>query len=133
MAAGAKWSTDAFRRQFKGGLVRGMAAGGAYLAGQVKIKINISNRDGDNPSKPGEPPHKVTGNLQKSIDFDVEERGDAVILRVGSNIEYAKELELGTSGDGGKGKAARPYLRPTLLEKFETFKRVVTAQVRKDG
>jgi len=53
-------------------------------------------------SKPGEPPAVATGRLRQSISTKVE--GDTGI--VGTDIEYGKELEYGTSK-----VAARPWLR----------------------
>lgn len=51
-----------------------------------------------------------TGRLRASITHsDVDRDGDAVKVRVGTNVEYAAYVELGTSR-----AAAQPYLRPAL-------------------
>lgn len=55
-----------------------------------------------NVSKPGDPPNTDTGRLVQSIKFDFPEDG---IGLVGSNLNYAKDLEFGTSK-----MAARPWL-----------------------
>lgn len=65
---------------------------------------------GKNPSAPGEPPRKQTGQLRRSVQAEVDR--DALTARVGTNVEYGKHLELGTR----KGLAARPWLRPAYLK-----------------
>jgi hypothetical protein len=51
-------------------------------------------RVGLDPSKPGEPPKKVTGHLQRMIMHELDRsKGKA---RVGTNVVYGKFLELGT-------------------------------------
>ena len=65
------------------------------------------SRKGLDPSKPGEPPKKVTGHLRMGIRKQMD-RG-RIEARIGSNVPYGKHLELGT-----RKMAARPWLRPTL-------------------
>lgn len=62
---------------------------------------------GANPSKPGEPPHKQTGQLARSIAWE----RDGLVARVGTNVKYSRYLELGTSR-----MAARPFLNRGLDE-----------------
>lgn len=50
-----------------------------------------------------------TGRLRSSITHEMLSGGGSLIGRVGSNVEYAAYVELGTSR-----MAARPYLRPAL-------------------
>lgn len=57
-------------------------------------------------SAPGEAPAIRTGNLRSSI---MTEYVGKLHQRVGTNVEYAKKLELGTKRIG-----ARPFLRPAL-------------------
>jgi len=78
------------------------------------------------PSKPGEPPRKRTGTLQKSIAHEVKREGDQVIARIGSKVPYAPHLEFGT-----RKMAARPYLRPSLSEYSRTFHNVVVTEMRR--
>jgi len=61
-------------------------------------------------SAPGEPPAVDTGRLRSSITHAVETTDNEVIGYVGSNVEYAKWLELGT-----ERVAERPFLRPALF------------------
>jgi len=60
-------------------------------------------------SKPGEPPRHQTGDLMGSVTYEL-----APVLpigRVGTNLEYARALELGYEPRNLK---PRPYLRPAL-------------------
>ena len=77
-------------------------AKGRFLKGSGKLKY------GANPSEPGEPPHKQTGTLQRSITW---EWAGPLSVRVGTNLKYGRWLELGT-----KLIAARPWLRRALAE-----------------
>lgn len=102
-----------------------------YVRGMVRRKINRGNRSGDNPSLPGEPPKKVRGGLFNSIATDVR-RGQgrmAVYGIVGSNMAYARRLELGFTGVDKLGRRydqkPRPYLRPTLVENRDAIKKIL--------
>ena len=59
------------------------------------------------PSKPGEPPHKQTGHLRRSVAWELV----GLVARVGTNLRYGRWLELGTSK-----MAARPWLRVALAQ-----------------
>ncbi len=61
------------------------------------------------PSAPGEPPHKDTGTLGRSIDRETFRRDGDFIGRIGTNLNYGRYLELGT-----RTLEPRPYLRPAL-------------------
>jgi HK97 gp10 family phage protein len=51
-----------------------------------------------------------TGRLRSSITHsEPERRGDVLVVRIGTNVEYARFVELGTSR-----MSAQPYLRPAL-------------------
>lgn len=75
---------------------------------------------GLNPSVPPNPPHVLTGRLRQSITHEVTASPTAVVGRVGTNVVYARRLELGFVGTDAAGRninqAARPYLRPSLEE-----------------
>jgi hypothetical protein len=74
------------------------------------------SRAGLDPSKPGEPPKKVTGHLRINVrkEFDP----NRVEARVGTNVPYGKHLELGT-----RKMAARPWLSATLKRKAGEIQR----------
>lgn len=60
-------------------------------------------------SKPGFPPNTDTGRLVNSIEFDFDkEKAEGV---VGTNLDYGKHLEYGTSNID-----ARPWLAPAYLK-----------------
>jgi HK97 gp10 family phage protein len=72
------------------------------------------------PSAPGEPPHKQTGRLRSSVTYEVLD--GELIARVGTNVKYAKWLELGT-----KNMAPRPWLRRALNESGDEIDRIMGA------
>lgn len=97
-----------------------------FLQGQIKRAINRGNPGGKRPSRPGEPPKKVTATLFKSIYADVKRVGDQVIGYVGSNIKYARHLEFGTSK-----MAARPFFRPTMIKNRDRIMQILGAKPRR--
>ena len=111
-----------------GTLQRAVLAGGVWLAFQVKNSLNVGNRDGSQPSAPGEPPRKQTARLFKSITQVVETTPSAIVLKVGTNVEYARHLEMGTSR-----MAPRPYLRPALLNNRTKVVDVILKAARSGG
>lgn len=80
-----------------------------YLASEIRLTLNTGQpvkrgtggRVGLGPSKPGQPPHKLTGRLQRSTRGLVERggRGSGRIRGIiAMNTEYARALELGFQG-----------------------------------
>lgn len=59
-----------------------------------------------------------TGNLRGSITYEVDAAGKAVY--VGTNVEYAPYVELGTSR-----QKAQPYLRPAASEHGAQYRQVL--------
>lgn len=74
---------------------------------ETQAKINASH---SRPSVPGSGPAVRTGRLRSSITWMLGEDSAGLYADVGSNVEYAAYVELGTDRMG-----ARPYLRPALL------------------
>ena len=87
-----------------------------------------------------------TGRLRNSITHKTEDESHGVDIIVGTNVEYAPYVELGTGilaekGDGRKtpwtylgsdgkfhtttGMSPRPYLRPAVEDHADEYKRVV--------
>jgi hypothetical protein len=60
-------------------------------------------------SAPGEPPASDTGRLLTSIHHEMSDGPEGIEGRVGSDVEYAVYLELGT-----RDMLPRPFLRPAL-------------------
>ena len=79
---------------------------------KIYAKGDKRSRKGLDPSKPGEPPKMVSGDLRLSV----KKERSGTEARVGTNLPYGKWLELGTGG--GKWTAvstgARMYPRPWL-------------------
>lgn len=82
-----------------------MEAVGKYLVRRIKQRIGRPNPTGDNPSLPGEPPKRVTGDLSKSINY----RLAGFNLEIRADSEHAMYLEFGT-----RFMAARPFLTATI-------------------
>lgn len=126
--------------------LRDLVAGGARhastaLVSHLQVKLNVSARTARpirkirggrkskgwryEPSRPGEPPRKRTGTLQKSVAATTFLEPGMVVTRVGSKVPYAPFLEFGT-----KKMAARPWLRPGVAEFGDRFHRLLIEFVR---
>lgn len=76
----------------------------------------------ENSAKGGSYPHRITGNLFRSIPAVspaiMSKTATRVEVAVGSSAEYARRLELGFMGTDSRGRhyhqGPRPYLRPAL-------------------
>ena len=110
-------------------LVNNMEVATIFVRDEVKKKLNRGQptsvlRSGSiiglDPSKPGEPPKKITAQLQNSIRTKVIRRKNAIIGLIGTNLKKGKWLEFGTSQ-----MKPRPYLRPTLSENRKKIGRVI--------
>lgn len=112
------WDASGVLDKAQDEMVSRMTVATIYVRDKAKQAVNRGNADGRNPSKEGEPPKKVTGRLQTSIVQVVTVEEKRVIGRVGSNVVYARRLELGFFGVDSAGRhvsqAPRPYLRPAI-------------------
>lgn len=88
------------------------------------------------------------GTLRNSISFRVDDRGNNKSMQIGSNVEYAPYVELGTgphftpppeweqfetergSGMGNAYVKARPYLRPAIEEHADEYKRIAERELK---
>jgi HK97 gp10 family phage protein len=97
--------------------------------------------------------YERTGALRNSITTEVTEDGGDTCVVVGTNVEYAAYVELGTGlyatggsharkipwtykGSDGKyhtteGAHPRPYLRPAVEKHAEQYKRVLETELKK--
>lgn len=89
----------------------------AYLVTKIQAKISRLNT-GDSPSKPGEPPKMVTGELYRSIKYELNRRW--LTGKVIADSEHAAPLELGT-----KDMAARPFLMSTIDEEWNEVLKIL--------
>lgn len=80
-------------------------------------RVSIIGRD---PSKPGQPPKRVSDTLYKSIVAGVRTKGGELQGVIGSTDEKAAWLEFGTLR-----LAARPFLRPALKKSAARVKRIM--------
>jgi len=115
-------------------LEKNMAVATIFVRDKVKKKLNRGQPTrtfqsgsiiGLDPSSPGEPPKKITAQLQNSIRTKVIRGKDRIIGLVGTNLKKGRWLEFGTS----KMKP-RPYLRPTLSENKRKIGRIVARGLR---
>ena len=85
------------------------------------------NMSPNGPSAPGEFPAVDTGRLRASITHRIEGGGYEKTTRgyVGTNVEYAIPLELGTVH-----MAARPFMTPSLETNREEIKRLIGESMR---
>lgn len=66
-----------------------------------------------------------TGRLRASITNEVREIAGTVLEgRVGTNVDYAKYVELGTSK-----MPAQPYLRPALRKNFDKIVEIIQGAI----
>jgi len=66
-------------------------------------------------------PYVECGHLKASLTYEVDEKKQRVLC--GSNLKYAKYLELST-----KHMSARPFLRPTLKEEQGRIKNILAGK-----
>ena len=65
-----------------------------------------------------------TGNLRNSITNEVQSSEKAVYI--GTNVEYAAYVELGTTRT-----KAKPYLKPAAAEHSAVYKRIIEEEIGK--
>lgn len=107
------WDDSDLRRELGKKFKSGMNKAALFCERKAKQLVSRGNKTGDDPSDPGEPPKTVTGRLRSSISHEVfYSPNDPLGVKgyVGSNVEYALYLELGT-----EKMEPRPFLRPTVF------------------
>ena len=133
--------TDALKRALRAGAKLGVQRASLELKADIQIKLNRfqktrivgGRRVGLDPSLPGEPPKRVTGRLIQSIATRVIDQGRTVAGRVGTNVVYARRLELGFNRSDSAGRfvrqAPRPFMRNTLEENGKKYFRIITSNI----
>lgn len=94
-----------------------------------KTYFTNNKTKGHNPSLPGNPPARDTGNLSNSIRYEVHTEGKEIYGIVGStqkDPDYALYTEYGTS----KMKP-RPWLRPAMQKNNEWIRKSISNAVAK--
>ncbi len=117
---------EAVYAMYVGLLREGLDDAMEFLQDQTQEALSIAYPP---PSSPGEYPHRRTGNLQRNVDkHEAEIQGPFLVGAVGvdlGKVDYAGHLEFGTSK-----MAARPFLRPSLLNNAEAIKQRIVSKVR---
>jgi HK97 gp10 family phage protein len=101
---------------------------GARVSSHARKLVSPSTR-ANGPSLPGEPPHADTGRFRNSISHDVTRDAEGhLVARVGSNVEYAPFLELGTNK-----MEARPSLIRSIDDLRDKIKEIIRRPFRMKG
>lgn len=101
---------DIHERKLKGYIATVSRGEMQKVVQRIKFKVRKNLSEPHPPaSDPGEYPAARTRNLRNSINTEVDKSGFDVRGYVGSDAEYALDLEMGTSR-----LAPRPFLRKTL-------------------
>lgn len=88
------------------------------------------------------------GTLRNSITFEVESEGTSAEVAIGSNVEYAPYVELGTGpyfqtppeweqfdtaesdGTGNAYVKPRPFLRPAIEDHISEYKSIIDSELK---
>lgn len=74
-----------------------------------------------------------TGNLRNSITHKAVTEGNEKAVYIGTNVEYAPYVELGTGsyyvgGSGIKGQRPQPYLKPAIANHVSEYQQILKDQ-----
>lgn len=124
MASSFEWHGDKFVSEMQQKARKNVQRLGHFLVRDIKLSLNKPGpRKGNKmarASKPGEPPHRRTGRLARSIQAAALNLQNEVLLRIGTNVKYGLWLEFGT-----KKMAPRPFLRAALERNRKLFEKVM--------
>ena len=124
MASGLIWHGNRVKDRIEAGMQRNLTTAAIFVVRKVKESLTTAGptrmQPGTPASAPGEPPHRRTGTLARSITHEVT----ATTARVGTNLKYGKFLETGTSV-----MAARPYLRPAVYKNKRMIKKILNRRI----
>ena len=126
MASGVIWHGPSVAKKIDSGMQRNLTKAALFVVRKVKESLTIAGPTKTNPgtsaSSPGQPPHRRTGTLARSITHEVT----ATTARVGTNVKYARALELGYSRNN---LAPRPYLRPAIYKNRTAIKKLLASKI----
>ncbi len=122
---GLIWHGPRVKVKVTAGMQKNLTIAALFVVRKVKESLTIAGPTKTRPETPasiaGEPPHRRTGTLARSITYEVLP-GTA---RVGTNVKYGKFLEVGTSK-----MMARPYLRPAVNKNQREIKRILSRKIK---
>lgn len=97
--------------------IRGLEACGAKAESYAKQELSRSKPHKRGPSRP----NVITGRLRNSISHSVQNNE----MYVGSNVEYAAAVELGT-----RKSWAYPYLKPAATQHTGEYKTILANSLK---
>lgn len=100
-----------------------MKRGGRTESGYKEEGVK-KEKVGSYASSPGEPPRVQTGRLRSSITHEMDPLRP--VGRVGTNVEYARALELGYAP---RNLEPRPYMRPGVEKAIPAIRRHVSRRM----
>lgn len=107
-----RWRADRVVAETMDRAERGMTRAVIFAEGEAKRRARVK-----------------TGRLRASITHRVERAGRGIRGWIGSNVPYARRIELGFHGTDRLGRAynqwAYPYLRPAVLENVTRIKQLI--------
>lgn len=115
---------------------------------QVQIALEMCGLEAEGYAKLACPVD--TGNLRNSITHLVENEAGNHAMIIGSNVEYAPYIEMGTgiyAEEGGRmtpwtyqddkgnwhtthGAKAQPFLRPAITDNLEEYRQIIESQLK---
>jgi phage gpG-like protein len=116
-----EWNGEAFAKGLSKEYAKNVELAAIHLKTRIKENLNQDQERkrwtgkrgvyyrGFDPSHPGQFPHKLRGDLQRSIAYEMS--ADKQTAYVGTAQNYGLFLEIGTTR-----MAARPWLAPTLQQ-----------------
>jgi len=97
--------------------------------GQATRRLKSGRLIGLDPSQEGESPKVLYGRLKQSITHKVIRKKFIIRAQIGTNVKYARRLELGYLGLDKIGRlisqGPRPFLRPGLMENKSKIARLI--------
>lgn len=126
-----RWKIDPFLGAVNKELEKRFVSAGVYFVSKTRGYLNTSQpyrrtRSGGHvgldPSKPGQFPHKLSGQLQRSVTWKFDK--SKMVLTVGFNLKgYPKYLETGT-----KDMRPRPTLKLSWGKEKNNMGRILTGK-----
>jgi hypothetical protein len=137
---GVTWEGDTYLEGLEERAWEALARATVYLHTRCMEALNVSNpreyvlsktqktKSGKakrvgvyrSPSKPGEPPRKRTGWLQKNVRYELDRERLKGRVGIGTNAKYGAFLEIGT-----KRLKARPWLWATAQAHLHQLRSIV--------